>query len=429
MMWLFTIAAFVLLLCMVRAKGVNKLIFFLASVMFLHEHVIPWGDFHKFAALCFGVSCLKEYGCLKRSLKTFPFTKILLVLLALHIANAFFNPYIPLRRALFLSVSTYFISFGVFFLSYTSISSPLDIQKLRRFLSAVLIAIIVVCLVSFVLGFSPVLALQGTRTLGGVHGKLSAFMISPNSHAMSMIFPFIFMSFFLKSKKLFYVVLGLILCIGLSSHRASFADLFLAFACILFLGPKTSSVGKKIRIIFGVLLVVCATGFVLINSHIIDAGKKIERMADAVQTEDRNAGGSSIAMRLYQLDVAIQYYKRRPIWGHGIGYYNNFLQGNGNVGMYGMESFILWLLLEYGACLIVCICLYLLLVYFYFIKRRLMQREKIYTSIAITTLTVLIFHQVLNRPWGVFEYAWPLIAICVRALEFEKLKIRMGSQI
>lgn len=422
MMWLFTIVALVLLLCIVRAKGVNKLIFFLSSVFFLHEHVIPWGDYHKLAALCLLISCFKEFGSLHRSLKTFPFTKILAALLALHIANAFFSPYIPLRKALFLSVSTYFVSFGVFFLAYASINTSRDIEKLKKFFSLTLVTIIFFCLVSFVLGFSPILALQGTAAHGVAHGKLSAFMISPNSHAMSLIFPFVFMCFFLKSSKLFYVVIGLILCIGLSSHRASFADLFLAFACILFLGPKTSSVGKKLRIIFGVLFVVCATGFILINFHIVDAGKKIERMADAVQTEDRTAGGSSIAMRLYQLDVATQYYKRRPIWGHGIGYYNNFLQGNGNVGMYGMESFILWLLLEYGVCLIVCICLFLLLVYFYFIKRRLIQREKIYTSIAITTLTVLIFHQVLNRPWGVFEYAWPLMAICIRGLEMKKLE-------
>lgn len=401
-------------------KGVNRFLWFLGAISFFHERVVPWGDYHKLACSIYFMACMVEWKSFKESLKQFPFKWLILLLLMLHILNAVYNPYLSLPKALFLSFTSYLVSFGIFVMSYYSISQEKDIDIIYERLYLYILVVSGCGFFFKIIGYNPIMIIEDCSHIGMYSGKISAFQLSPNTHILSIMFPLFVVLRSIPMRNALLIFILLLCNIIFSTHRFPFVDLAFAFLLIIILSPIMAQKKYKIyRNILAILVVGIFGIFVLGSLGILKIDDKIERFTNAAQTDDRNVSGSSLAMRLDQIEVAKVYYNERPAWGHGIGYYNAFLQkGDDKMGLLGMESIILWLLVEYGLYLIVAIIALVISILFYFIKVRLKYDEKETTTVGLVILLVFVLHELLNRPWGIFEIAFSMMAICVRKIEF-----------
>lgn len=147
---------------------------------------------------------------------------------------------------------------------------------------------------------------------GRLFGRISSLFSDPQKYALSLGLFFIFLFYYIKK---IYLLIGLLLMTGIaivtSGVRTPIAALGITGLFMLLYYRKYKYFAYSLFAV-GILFYIVP----LISS---DAA---EYIGSIVNSDDSNTKGSSIEMRIYQLDACIDIVKNNPLFGNGIGWTN-----------------------------------------------------------------------------------------------------------
>lgn len=355
----------------------------------------------------------------QKDFKKYPLRNISIAILFVYIMIALFSTWQTLTQSLYSAILDYSVSFLMLFAGFHAISTNEDYDEIIKTIKPLLAISAIYGLICFILQDNPYNRLVGIIDVGtnynvfdAVRGyRISGFCNTSNPHAHVLtILSFII----LNRKKCFsnYILTALsLLNLLLSDSRAPLADLAILIIVYLMLIKDLS---KKIKIIIqGVLIIIFLLQIPIISEF---SDSIINKIADTFASKgETEVTGSSLALRLTQFESAWNYFIESPLWGHGFNYYINniFEENTDNNGLWGMESYILWLLVEQGIFMIILSIIYYILI----IKNILKYRFISYYKIPLTLTIVLIVHIILNRPADIYEYFLPFIGLGIKLLQ------------
>lgn len=356
------------------------------------------------------------------SLKRYPLKEISIAILITHILIAILCDWQSIYQSIYRAILEFSISFFMLFTGYHAISTNKDYDLLIKRLKPILLITAIYGLICFILKDNPYNKLVGISDVGINYDffetnrgyRIAGFSNTSNPHAhLLTVLSFIIIS--RERNKFNYLLVGLsLLNLLLSDSRAPLADLFVLIGFYFLL---TKGISRKIKIVcIGSAIFLLLMQIPLISTF---TDKIILKLTDTFASEgETEVTGSSIALRLTQLDSAWQYFLQKPLLGHGFGYYPQkiFIANTDNNGLWGMESYILWLLVEQGLFMIILAILFYSRILSYITKYNYIN----YYKVPLTLTIVLIFHIILNRPTDVYEYFLPFIGIGIRMLQLNK---------
>lgn len=413
-------------------KGVYKFIWLMTGMLMINSSYSPiiHSNSHYTLAIAYFISLFTD-STLKKSLKEYPFKKISIAILIVYILIAILCNWQSIQQSLYLCIVEYSISFLMLFTGYHAISSNKDYDLLLEKLKPILLITAIYGLICFILKDNPYNKLIGISDVGINYDffetnrgyRIAGFSKTSNPHAhLLTVLSFIIIN--RKRNKFNYILVTLsLLNLLLSDSRAPLADLIILISSYFVL---TKGLSRKIKIM-------CTSGIILflliqIPSISTFTDKLITKITDTFAAEgETEVVGSSIALRLTQIESAWNYFIQEPFFGHGFGFYTEkiFTEKTNNNGLWGMESYILWLLVEQGLFMIILATFFYSKILIYITKFNYIDYYKVPLTLAI----VLIFHILLNRPTDVYEYFLPFIGIGIKLLQINKQRNKCIPQL
>ena len=406
-----------------KEKGIHKFIWLMTGILMINSSYSPiiHSNSHYTLAITYLISLFTD-SSFKISLKRYPLKEISIAILITHILIAILCDWQSIYQSIYRAILEFSISFFMLFTGYHAISTNKDYDLLIKRLKPILLITAIYGLICFILKDNPYNKLVGISDVGINYDffetnrgyRIAGFSNTSNPHAhLLTVLSFIIIS---REKNRFnYLLVGLsLLNLLLSDSRAPLADLFVLIGIYFLL---TKGISRKIKIAcIGSVAFLLLMQIPLISTF---TDKIILKITDTFASEgETEVTGSSIALRLTQLDSAWQYFLQKPLLGHGFGYYPQkiFIANTDNNGLWGMESYILWLLVEQGLFMIILAILFYSKILSYITKYNYIN----YYKVPLTLTIVLIFHIILNRPTDVYEYFLPFIGIGIRMLQLNK---------
>lgn len=406
-----------------KEKGIHKFIWLMTGILMINSSYSPiiHSNSHYTLAIAYLISLFTD-SSFRISLKRYPLKEISIAILITHILIAILCDWQSIYQSIYRAILEFSISFFMLFTGYHAISTNKDYDLLIKRLKPILLITAIYGLICFILKDNPYNKLVGISDVGINYDffetnrgyRIAGFSNTSNPHAhLLTVLSFIIIS--RERNKFNYLLVGLsLLNLLLSDSRAPLADLFVLIGFYFLL---TKGISRKIKIVcIGSAIFLLLMQIPLISTF---TDKIILKLTDTFASEgETEVTGSSIALRLTQLDSAWQYFLQKPLLGHGFGYYPQkiFIANTDNNGLWGMESYILWLLVEQGLFMIILAILFYSRILSYITKYNYIN----YYKVPLTLTIVLIFHIILNRPTDVYEYFLPFIGIGIRMLQLNK---------
>ena len=358
----------------------------------------------------------------KTSLKKYPLKEISIAILITYILIAILCEWQSTFQSLYRAILEFSISFLMLFTGFHAISTNKDYDLLIEKLKPILLITAIYGLICFILKDNPYNKLVGISDVGINYDffetnrgyRIAGFSNTSNPHAhLLTVLSFIVIN--REKNKFNYLLVGLsLLNLLLSDSRAPLADLLVLISFYFLL---TKGISRKIKIVcIGSFIFLLLMQIPLISTF---TDKIILKITDTFASEgETKVTGSSIALRLTQLESAWQYFLQKPFLGHGFGYYPQkiYIANTDNNGLWGMESYLLWLLVEQGLFMIILATLFYSKILAYITKYNYIN----YYKVPLTLTIVLIFHIILNRPTDVYEYFLPFIGVGLKLLQLNK---------
>ena len=258
-------------------------------------------------------------------------------------------------------VTTFLETFFVLLLSFSIRYKKKDIQALIRFILLISIPLTVYGIYNYITGDNPYDSII-TSTYGfdsasegyaieGSRFRINSFTFHPIFYGylcslfiMLAIYAFFY---FRKLKGLALITFPLLFSnLLLTNSRTPVIVLFIGLAVFLVL---TNSLKLKIRMIFGGI----AIAVILLQIPIVQ--EKLQRTLDVFVTGGKEVSGSSVDMRMTQLDSSLDIFIKNPLTGNGLEYINEDLGWTNNADervvdsdLAGFESYLFQLLIEQG---------------------------------------------------------------------------------
>lgn len=406
-----------------KEKGIHKFIWLMTGILMINSSYSPiiHSNSHYTLAIAYLISLFTD-SSFRISLKRYPLKEISIAILITHILIAILCDWQSIYQSIYRAILEFSISFFMLFTGYHAISTNKDYDLLIKRLKPILLITAIYGLICFILKDNPYNKLVGISDVGINYDffetnrgyRIAGFSNTSNPHAhLLTVLSFIIIS--RERNKFNYLLVGLsLLNLLLSDSRAPLADLFVLIGFYFLL---MKGISRKIKIVcIGSAIFLLLMQIPLISTF---TDKIILKLTDTFASEgETEVTGSSIALRLTQLDSAWQYFLQKPLLGHGFGYYPQkiFIANTDNNGLWGMESYILWLLVEQGLFMIILAILFYSRILSYITKYNYIN----YYKVPLTLTIVLIFHIILNRPTDVYEYFLPFIGIGIRMLQLNK---------
>lgn len=426
----YLVFAFLFLCCykIFTKNGVEKFIWLMVGMLMINSTYSPivLKNAHFTLSLSYFASLFIRTNTV-RDFKKYPLKIISIAIAIVYVIISVSCTWQSFFQSLYRGTIDYSISFLMLFAGYNAIKSNEDYDKILRVLKPIVFVSAVYGLICFVLKDNPYNKLIGISEVGIDYDffethrgyRIAGFCNTSNPHAhLLMVSSFLLIN---RERSIYnYMLLILsLLNILLSDSRAPLADLgVLALMYFVF----TKATPKKIRIIICSICVVFILFQIPFFSDFADG--IIRKVTDVFAAEgETEISGSSMTLRFSQLSVAWDYFLKNPFFGHGFGYYGAFIfvpETDCN-GLWGMESYILWLLVEQGGVMIILAFAFYTCIYTSIGRYKNIE----YYKIPITLTTILIVYLLLNRPTDVYEYYLPFIGIGLRLLEINKEGVRV----
>lgn len=402
----------------IKSSGVDKFIWLMVGMLMINSMYSPivLSNSHYTLSLSYLVSLFFDPQ-FNRDFKTYPLRSISVAICVIYLLIALFSKSLSLMPSLYRAVIDYSISFLMLFAGYHAIQKIEDYDKILNVLAPIVLVSSVYGLICFVLKTNPYNSLVGISEVGvdyniseAVRGyRIAGFCNTSNPHAHLLTVG----SFLLINRKVNKLTIAIsILSLAnllLSDSRAPIADLFILI--LIYLLCSKNLTRNVIYIFAGILLVSFLPGIMDVINHTLN--NFLDTFSDSGKNE---VSGSSLALRLAQFKSALPYFMESPLFGHGFSFFSEKIGqvGTTNNGLYGMESYILWLMVEYGGVMAIAA------VFFYtkLVQTILIFKSNSYYKIPLALVITLIVHILLNRPVDVYEYFLPFIGIGLKLLTF-----------
>lgn len=421
----YLVFAFLFLCCykVLRKNGVEKFLWLMVGMLMINSTYSPivLKNAHftlsltYLASLLIGQNTIKDFG-------KYPLKKISIIIAIVYVIIAISCTWQSFPQSLYKGAIDYSISFLMLFAGYNAIKDNADYDRVLKVLKPIVLVSAVYGLFCFVLKDNPYNKLIGISEVGINYDffetqrgyRIAGFCNTSNPHAhLLMVSSFLLIN--REKSKYNYILLILSLMnILLSDSRAPLADLGVLILMYFILTKDSSKKNKVIIYFICTILILFQIPFF---SDFADGiiGKVTDVFASEGETE---VSGSSMVLRVSQLLAAWNYFIQAPFFGHGFGYYGDFIfiPGTDCNGLWGMESYILWLMVEQGGIMIILACIFYASLYMSLGKYKKIE----YYKIPVTLTTVLVMYLLLNRPTDVYEYYLPFIGIGLKLLAINK---------
>lgn len=421
----YLVFVFLFLCCynILKKDGIEKFLWLMVGMLMINSTYSPviLRNSHYTLSLSYLISLFFSKDSIQ-NIKKYPLRHISVAIAMVYFIIAINCNWQPITRSLYLAIIDYSISFLMLFAGYNAITKNEDYDKILKALKPILFVSAVYGLVCYILKDNPYNKLIGISEVGINYDffethrgyRIAGFCNTSNPHAhLLMVSSFLLLN--RERTKLNYILSILALMnILLSDSRAPLADLAILFFTYIIL---TKSLSIKIKIIFYLFFSLLILSQIPYFANFID--NIINKVFDVFADEGENeVSGSSMALRISQLLAAWNYFIQEPLFGHGFGYYVTFIFEplTDSRGLFGMESYVLWLLVEQGGIMIIFALLFYISIY----KALVKYKRIAYYKVPITLTTVLIMYLLFNRPSDIYEYYLPFIGIGLKLLEINK---------
>jgi O-Antigen ligase len=245
-------------------------------------------------------------------------------------------------------------------------------------------------------------------------GKIQSTMIHPMRWGIYLCFMVVIITAYLyKEKKTLYLLFLplLVFNVFISGVRTAIAALIIGFFYFV--------IGiRKFKILLVAAIVVISFYFV------VNSSKGLQNIFSSFTSSESNVGGSSIDMRLSQLNGAIDEIKGRALVGKGYGWTGWYQETFGpHPVMLDFESLIIVILCEGG---IIGMCIWTLFFIFLFRLNRklLVSREDI--SFADTLIIVYLAYAIGTGDYGyieIFSFFYALLICYLKAKTIYRIRL------
>lgn len=401
-------------------KGVNKFIWLMIGMLMINSLYSPIIKTNSHLTLAsFYLISLFTDNTFKSDLKQYPLKNISIIICFIYFIIALFTEWQPLWKSLYNAFLDYIISFFMLFVGYHAIKTPQEYDKVIKVLIPIVLISSIYGLICFILKDNPYNKIVGISDVGidynsfdAIRGyRISGFSNTSNPHAHILtIGSFIILNRKINKISIFIALLSL-MNLFLSDSRAPIADL--AILCFVYFILSKNLIKNVLHISIIILLLLLIPGITNILIH------TISNINDVFSAQGENEiSGSSMALRFLQFEKGLEFFTHKPIFGHGFGYYEECIyeKGTDNEGLWGMESYLLWLMVEMGFLMIIASFLFYKILLCSILKYKECKFYKIPLSISIMLITYLL----LNRPSDIYEYTLPFIGLCLKMLKLYK---------
>lgn len=446
--FLFILIALLFTYQLIRNKGVKKLQWFLAAILFF-PHLIGLVDlpglklnFQEYIVLATIVIFIFQERNKVKALRHFPLFGILLIVFMLLLAVGVFDTRLSLFLGIYRGMRYFLTNFFIVFIGFYYLNSISDFKRILRTLAFYFFILSIYGFFNFIFKANPYIDLIQTTYGTGMdviaqymgnlmdRFRISSFTWHPIYYGLFLgeeiiILMFMLTSGWFKGRMrpfslicLFVVIANLIL----TNSRTPIIALAVGFIVYFIYSMKLKQ--KISVIIVGICLAIVALLVFPSASDIVGEAY------NAITTQDTQVQGSSLEMREDQLGASVLVFYESPITGNG---YNYIQEGLGftsdrsnrqsdNV-LQGFESYIFKLLIEQGLCGIVANILFFTSLVVFFIKgyRKNSKIGKQLSIAAISIVFLFLLFIIGTGDMSSFIYIITILGICMKAvLEFKK---------
>lgn len=371
----FLIIAFTFGYFIFKNKGVQKLPWFFAGILFFPPAITlissPHVPFQRLIILFLFAATIIQYRNWWYVFSRFPVKNTLIILFFYLLIVGFFDERLNLFLKIYRPLNYFIENFLIFFLTYFYIRDRKDVVYIYKKLLIMFLILCIYGLCNLFTGQSEYMRLI-VDTYGGfdsanlnmVEGR-SRFRIASFTHnpiyygfllnVMLLLMMFIFNASTRIRRKYFYggIFLLLFLNLFLVNSRTPLLACTLGLTLYVFFGINFR---EKIKIITSISIIIGLTFVVFPNSFAI-----VEKTIQTFSSDSQPTEGSSIEMRKVQLAASVELFLKQPIKGHGFNYIRENLGYSGDKDenrsdsdLKGFESYIYFLLIEHGLIGIIC---------------------------------------------------------------------------
>ncbi len=399
------VMSFLISIMIVIQNGIKRLCLFVIGISFIPYDIelINHLNSHRILLLSFFLSIFVRRNEICKIIR-FPLLKTFVLVFVSYVMTAVMDSNQHLLPAVFQAHLVYAETFGSIILGYVTLTENKDFIILNRLLRKIIVISSIYSIISLSLGYDIFNSMwEGSDSMkGGDRLRIASFF--GNSHfagfTMSVFVVYAIMIDYMMGKKILfdYIIWLGIIAIVLTGSRSSILCLLFGALYIWIVNAKITNYLVVIPIL--VLVILLSTNLIqrFINSFMYSDVKMDE--------------GSSIAMRLQQLEYSIIYFKQNPWFGNGFRFFWNNIKatdGYDSSMLLGAESFVFILLIERGIIQIFTIILCFTSL-FYFFKKKTTTLNVLGTSLLILFL-INSFATGNDEKWIV---VFPLIGLCIK---------------
>ena len=420
-------------------KGVNRFLWFMVSITLINTFFNVYNGIaltkgHLFFVIVFWISLLIEG---KHNIRRIcscpvivPLAFVFLSYLLIGIFDTRLNPLVGGYRGTY----NFMQSYGAFLLGWLSIRGNDNTAVLSKKLMRLSFIFTTYGFICFLIKSNPVvdgLGFQDRFVFENANASFREFLVSgflaeSGVYGLSCFLCFLFILTYKQSKHRVYklVLAFLFINIFLTATRSIMIPAIVGLALYAMM---TYNVRDKLRYMFVGILIAIFVMICLPNSVGHYAQEIFASIVDVLSPNGSGGaelGGSNLDVRKMQITTAfVKYLPQRLLFGHGFNFYQEviFAHNNGVVDseLYGMESYLCFLGVEYGLINIISVVIFFISLLCYFIKNRRTGGPSCIMGISYTlTYILFLIFAYLGDSW---LYAMPFLGLLVGLVERKKM--------
>lgn len=421
-------------------KGLNRFGWYMASLTLVNTFFNFYSGLaltqgHLFFVVLFVISLIIERRFTMKNIERCPLFYPLLFVFISYLLIGIFDSRISIAVGLYRGVYNFLQSFGAFLLGWLSIKDSINLSSLFKKITILSLIFTLYGIFTFIIKSNPLvdaLGYQDRFVFENANATFRQFLVAgflseSGVYGLSCFVFLLFMWALCKSRRPFFIIISALLFINIFLTATRSVMIPAIVGILLFVLLRYNYKGR-IGFVAGTILVYAIISIGFPNSVGKFSGEIIESIVDVISPSGSGGsdlGGSSMDVRETQISAAfLKYLPAKPLFGHGFNYYQEVIyaynNGVNDSELYGMESYLCFLGVEYGLINIFAVIFFFISLIRYFIKNRKVNRElfSVSISISITYILFLVFAY-MGDSW---LYVMPFLGLLVGLIEHARIQ-------
>ena len=420
-------------------NGLSRFGWYMASITLVNTffnvfNAVALTKGHLFFVLLFFISLIIEGRLKIKQINKCPLAVPLLLLFISYVLIGLFdsrlNPVVGVYRGTY----NFLQSFGAFLLGWLSVKENVNLSALAKKLTYLALIFTIYGVITFLMKSNPIVDALGFEDRFVFENAkasfrqflVAGFLAESGVYGLScFLFLIYIVAFYRYRRKLLVRVATVLLFVNifLTATRSVMIPAMVGMMIYIMIAYNFKD---KTRVIFVSVFIGLVVTVVFPNSIAKYAGEVISSIADVILpggSGGADLGGSNMDVRQIQIATAFtKYLPQRPFFGHGFNYYQEviyqFNNGVNDAELYGMESYLCFLGVEYGVVNIICVIVFFISLLRYFIKNK--SVGKIFYAIGLSITVTYILFLVFAYMGDSWLYAMPFLGLIVGVIEKQK---------